>query len=408
MSRLRKGANEVAAVLRDAGYEVYFAGGCVRDSLLGHQAKDFDIVTNARPDEVDGLFKRTVLVGAAFGVVRVLWKHETEYEIASYRSDGVYSDGRRPDEVQYSQLPSEDVERRDFTINALLMNPETDEILDFVNGRVDLEAGLIRAVGQAERRFQEDRLRILRAVRFASRFGFEIEENTRKAMADHAVNITDVSEERIVMELHGIWTSSRPEQGMRLMADIGLLAALFEFLPANQYEELSRRHRQLSMMQSPLNLDARCALGWSVLLDLSEKIQPEPVLRRFKLSRNLMGLVTRILSQKHKLTGIEKLSQADQVRIVRDDNFEVFMGFLDAVGFEDESRSRAWRIVQDELEQSPLPQLPLLTGGDLSDLGFTPGPLFKKILRAVEDEVYERRLMTKDQALTWVKAQDWG
>src|SRR5262249_5445077 len=158
---LIEGAREVAKTLRERGFEAYFAGGCVRDLLLGRPPKDVDLVTDALPGEVSAIFKRTVQVGAAFGVVRVLAGPQHEYEIATYRTETEYSDGRRPDRVAYSKSKEEDVHRRDFTINALLMDPVSGEVLDFVGGREDLGKKLIRAVGDPERRFHEDRLRML-------------------------------------------------------------------------------------------------------------------------------------------------------------------------------------------------------------------------------------------------------
>jgi tRNA nucleotidyltransferase/poly(A) polymerase len=407
MSGLRRGADEVAAVLRAAGYEVFFAGGSVRDFVLGIDPKDYDLVSNARPEEVDRLFKRTVLVGAAFGVVRVLWKAGQEYEIATYRSDGAYSDGRRPDLVKYSDSKEEDVLRRDFTINALLMNPETDEVIDLVDGRRDLKAGLIKAVGEADRRFREDRLRMLRAIRFAARFGFTIEKETKKAICEHASQIGEVSKERIVMELHGIWTSSRPALGMSLMAETGLLASVFEFLPRDLHQSLGERYHRLSSNQTLFSLDERFALAWSVLLDMSSSIQVAKRLREFKLSRSLQGMVLSILSAKDKVQSISSLSVADRVRVVRSEFFELYLGFLMAIEHESESVIRDWRDVQADLVQSPLPPLPLVNGGDLAQLGHRPGPLFKKILTAVETEVFERRLTTKAEAITWIKKQEW-
>ncbi|MEE2901160.1 MAG: CCA tRNA nucleotidyltransferase, partial [Myxococcota bacterium] len=186
MSELQQGAVEVAKILNDAGYEVFYAGGSVRDLLLGLEPKDFDLVTSAKPEEIDALFRRTVLVGANFGVVRVLWSKRREYEVATYRREGKYTDGRRPDEVIYSDSKEEDVQRRDFTINALLMDPFTQEIFDFVSGEDDLSKRRIRAVGHAETRFQEDRLRLLRAIRFAARFNFEIENETYESICRNA------------------------------------------------------------------------------------------------------------------------------------------------------------------------------------------------------------------------------
>ena len=168
---LREGADRVAAILREGGHQAYFAGGCVRDALLGQRPKDYDIATDATPERVAALFRRTVLVGAAFGVVKVLLGRR-EYEVATFRTEGQYTDGRRPDAVAYATDPEEDVRRRDFTVNALLMDPRDDRVVDYVGGQADLQVGVISAVGDPIERFHEDRLRMLRAVRFAARLGF--------------------------------------------------------------------------------------------------------------------------------------------------------------------------------------------------------------------------------------------
>ena len=408
MKDLRKGAIEVAQQIRDAGYEAYFAGGSVRDLLLGLTPKDFDLVTDATPQEVDKLFKRTVLVGAQFGVIRVLWSGKREYEIASYRSDGLYTDGRRPNDVEYSKSKEEDVKRRDFTVNALLMDPFTDEVFDYVEGRIDLEAGLIRAVGEADRRFQEDRLRLLRAIRFAARFGFEIEPLTMKAIIGHASHINEVSEERIVTELHGIWMSARPEHGMSLLSKTGLLDALFTDLVHEDHAEVLRRFTTFSDLPSVSDSEDVHALAWALLLDVCSLSNLDATLRRLKLSRSLMKKISSLLTMKPDLLACEQLTSAEKIRTARHPNFQTALRFLEGLRGRDAEVLSSWQKVQDDLKTSPLPKLPLLTGADLSKLGYKPGPIFKKILRGVEDEVFERRVATTQEALDWVKAQDWS
>ena len=235
-----QGALTVARTLRAAGFEAYYAGGCVRDKQLGIMPKDYDIVTDALPAQVGGLFKRSVMVGAAFGVVKVIIGRGLEYEIATYRHDGEYLDGRRPDRVTYSSDKDEDVHRRDFTINALLMDPETSEVIDLVDGLADLEAKLIRTVGDPEQRFAEDRLRMLRAVRFAARYDFAIHGDTADAIRLHASEIGDVSVERIVHEVHGIWDSKHPDLGAALLHSTGLTPAVVDFLSG--HDEVEARH----------------------------------------------------------------------------------------------------------------------------------------------------------------------
>ena len=218
-------AARIVAKLQAAGFSAYFVGGCVRDRLMGIVPKDYDIATSALPQEVGRLFPRTVAVGAAFGVVRVL-EEEGSYEVATFRSDGAYSDGRRPSEVAYSTDPRLDVQRRDFTINGLLYDPSSRQVLDFVGGERDIRSGVIRTIGSAERRFREDKLRLVRAVRFAARFRYELEKETLAAMRDQAAQVTRVSPERIREELARILTEGYAADGIRGLEQVGLLTHL--------------------------------------------------------------------------------------------------------------------------------------------------------------------------------------
>src|SRR5437899_12030590 len=196
----REMANSICDALRRSGYQALLVGGCVRDLLLGREPADYDVTTAATPDQVAALFPESVAVGAQFGVI-LIPRDGVKVEVATFRSDTGYSDGRHPDSVVYSKAPKEDVQRRDFTINGLLMRHDTGEVLDFVGGQEDLKAGMIRAIGDPERRFAEDKLRMMRAGRFAGRFGFEIEETTFHAIQRHAQEIQQVSPERLREEL---------------------------------------------------------------------------------------------------------------------------------------------------------------------------------------------------------------
>ena len=202
--------------LRGAGHQAYFVGGCVRDILLGREPADFDVATDATPDQVQQIFPHSVAVGAQFGVVIVTDEtgDEAQVEVATFRSDVGYSDGRHPDQVVYATSPEEDVKRRDFTINALLLNPETGDVRDFVGGRDDLRAGIIRAIGNPEQRFREDKLRMIRAVRFAARFGYVIDKDTFDAVVKLAPDVRQVSAERIRDELTKLLTEGAAPQGV--------------------------------------------------------------------------------------------------------------------------------------------------------------------------------------------------
>jgi poly(A) polymerase len=225
-------ATDVVRQLRRAGHDAFFAGGCVRDMLLGREPSDYDVATSARPEAVARLFPETVAVGKAFGVVRVRLQGE-EFDVATFRVEGPYSDGRRPDTVRFASA-REDVLRRDFTINGLLYDPLEEEVLDWVGGEADLRVGLIRAIGDAAARFEEDRLRLLRAVRFAAQLGFRLERETRRALVRLAPEVASVSGERVREELKRLLLARRRKSGLRLLDAVGLLAVLLPEVSAGK------------------------------------------------------------------------------------------------------------------------------------------------------------------------------
>ena len=277
-------AREIVRVLRRAGHEAYFAGGCVRDMLLGEEPKDFDVATSATPEAVTGLFAKTFAVGAHFGVVLVCVEGATEEiatEVATFRNDGVYTDGRRPDAVRFSIEAREDVVRRDFTINGMLLDPlrldETGDlagaVLDYVGGRVDLEAGVVRAIGDARVRFAEDKLRMLRGVRFGARLGFRIERETMRAMQATAGEIGQVSCERVRDELTRMLTEGHARRAFELMDEAGLLAEVLpEAVRMHGVEQPPEWHPEGDVWVHTMllleRLEPGCAgtLGWGALL----------------------------------------------------------------------------------------------------------------------------------------------
>ena len=408
VNSLRAGANRVAEVLRGAGYAAYFAGGCVRDGLLGVEPKDYDITTDATPDEVAALFRRTIMVGAAFGVVKVVLGKARDYEVATFRADGEYSDGRRPDGVRYSKTAKEDVERRDFTVNALLMDPETDEIIDYVDGREDLAAGRVRAVGDPAVRFAEDRLRMLRAVRFAARFGFEIEPATFAAMADNAAHLGDVSVERIAAELEGIFRSADPGHGYALMMQVGLLEPA---LPASRSRgEAGRRRVHEALARLPtaaagLEPAERTIVGWALAHEGMVGKAAEAALRDLKLSREQIRGARALLEAQPVLEAMAPPDGADAVRLFASPAAKSMLAFQGCLlGPQAEPVARARALLAD-LAERPLPPRPLVTGADLQALGMQPGRHFKALLEAVDVEVLERRISCKDDAIAFVRAQ---
>ena len=406
MSELQQGAVEVAKILRDAGYEVFYAGGSVRDLLLGLEPKDFDLVTNAKPQEIDALFRRTVLVGANFGVVRVLWSKRREYEVATYRREGKYTDGRRPDEVIYSDSKEEDVQRRDFTINALLMDPFTQEIFDFVSGEDDLSKREIRAVGHAETRFQEDRLRLLRAIRFAARFNFEIENETYESICRNAQFLREVSVERIVAELDGIWKCSHPALGYRLLVDSELAQTIFPKLRAADHAKLTEWTHHVGQWKQGTD-EQRIVVCWSMLAYFQDKDDREAWLTEFKFSRARIRAIQSVLSMYETLENFSSVSLAEQTRLVRDEKFDAASFLFQATHPKDGSTVRQCEELLADLEENPLPPLPMIDGKNLAQMGFRPGPLFKRILREVEDRILERKISSKAEAQEWVLSQKW-
>lgn len=397
---LEEGARRVARTLREAGHEAYFAGGCVRDLLLQRAPKDFDVATDARPEQIEKLFRRTLMIGAAFGVVQVrLGGHG--YEVATYRRDAEYTDGRRPETVHYSTSKEEDVERRDFTINALLMDPETREVIDLVGGKADLVARQVRAVGDPEARFAEDRLRMLRAVRFATRFDFDIEPKTAEAIRRHARNLGAVSRERVLHELEQIFTSDHPGPGLLRLEALGLAQPALPFLPDDAVERRARYEAVDRARLPERRADLRTKLALALLLGPSSTRDAEAALRALKTSRKLIQSVNELLQIRELLERPDAHREADWVRLAGDVDADRTDAFARGSGC-DEAADRLAGIRRD-VASDPLPERPVLSGRDLAREGLPPGPEFKSLLRAVDDLVLERRLRTADEARAWVR-----
>ena len=424
-------AQQVTAALRAAGHAAYLAGGCVRDLVAGREPSDFDVATAARPEQVLALFPGSVLVGAHFGVVLV----EREVEVATFRSDHSYRDGRHPDEVVFETDPRQDVLRRDFTINGLLMDPETREILDFVGGRADLHAGLIRAIGDPHRRFEEDHLRMLRAVRFAARFGFAIEPATLAAIQQLAPRIGRVSAERIRDELTRILTEGQPRRGMELLDETGLLAEVLPECRALQgVEQPPEYHPEgdvwvhtLLMLQS---LDRPSAvLAWGVLLhdigkpatfrraadrirfdghvDAGLKIA-RPILARLKFSNDDTDRILALVANHMRFMDAPRMKESTLKKFLRLDHFDEHLALHKADCLASHGGLDNYEFVSAKLASLPPEQLrpaPFVTGHDLIALGLAPGPDFKRILAEAEDLQLEGRLRTREEALAWARGR---
>lgn len=424
-------AQQVTSTLRAAGHSAYLAGGCVRDLLLGREPADFDVATAARPDQVLELFPGSVAVGAHFGVVLV----QGDVEVATFRSDHSYRDGRHPDTVVFENDPRQDVVRRDFTINGLLMDPETGEVLDFVGGRDDLRAGVIRAIGDPRRRFAEDHLRMLRAVRFAARFGYTIEPETLAAIRELASRIHRVSAERVRDELTRILTEGQPRRGLELLDETGLLAEVLPECRALQgVEQPPEYHPEgdvwihtLLMLQSLEQPSP--ALAWGVLLHdigkpatfrrAADRIRfdghvdaglaiARPLLARLKFSNADTDRILALIANHMRFMDAPRMKESTLKKFLRLDHFDEHLALHKADCHSSHGGLQNYDFVRAKLAALPPEQLkpaPLVTGRDLIALGMAPGPEFKRILAEAEDLQLEGRFGSREEALEWVQGR---
>lgn len=383
-------ARMVAARLKEKGHKAFFAGGCVRDMLLGRPISDYDIATSAKPQEVQKLFRRTLKVGVQFGIVIAI-VDGYQIEIATFRSDGQYLDGRRPENVIFSS-PEEDAARRDFTINGLFYDPEEDKLFDYVGGQEDLWRGQIRAIGEAKERILEDHLRLLRAVRFSARFGFPIEEKTRHAVEEHSHLISKVSPERIKEELGKILKEPTRAQGLTPLLDLGLLKEIDMSLYIDVEGRRQDTQRQLDLLpkKAPTPVVWACFLG-------KEKLA-ERILRQLKGSNDLREKTVAILSHSDDYENYRSLSLSKRKRLLRrteqSDHFLYAWslalarnGDLRNVMAAAEDRKR----FGEQGDGSLFADL-IVRGHDLIALGLKPGRAFKQMLQVAEDAQLEGNL----------------
>jgi poly(A) polymerase len=439
-------AASIARRLREAGHQAYFAGGCVRDLLLGVVPKDYDVATSATPDEVIALFAKTFTVGAHFGVVLVV-QDNVATEVATFRSDGAYSDGRRPDAVRFSTNAREDVLRRDFTINGMLLDPVIYEqthdaataTLDYVGGRHDLAAGVVRAIGDASLRFAEDKLRMLRAVRFAARFNFQIEEKTFAAMRAHASAIHQVSRERIREELTRMLTEGAARRAFELLDASGLLAEVLPEIvrmhgvaqpPQFHPEGDVWVHTMLLLSQLPAGCSA--TLAWGALLhdagkpatftppkDAQDRIRfnghvevgvriAEDICARLRFSNEEMAQIASLVKNHMRFGDVREMKESTLKRFLRLENFPEHLELhrMDCMAAHGDLSlyEFAKAAYESHPEEAVRPAL-LLTGRELIAAGYRPGEKFKEMLAFAEDAQLEGRVTTTDEALALVKMQ---
>lgn len=424
-------ANRIINTLRGAKYQAYLVGGCVRDLLLGRPPKDFDVATDARPAEILNLFPGSGCVGAHFGVVLVR-DRDAQVEVATFRSDRDYADGRRPSSVQFETSPREDAVRRDFTINGLLMDPDTGEVLDFVGGRDDLARGLVRAIGDSEMRFREDHLRLLRAIRFAARLQFEIEPATFDAIRRHHALIRTVSAERVRDELVRILTEGGARRGFELLDATGLLDDLLPEVaamkgvaqPPEFHPEGDVWVHTLLLLDRLDRASPTLALG-ALLHDvgkpptfrIAERIRFDGhveagvelaagILDRLRFSRHDTDQVEALIANHMRFKDVPRMKESTLKRFLRLPQFEEHLELHRLDCLASHGQLENYELVRRKLEELPQEQLkpkPLLTGHDLIAEGYEPGPLFSEILRALEDAQLEGRINDRADALALVR-----
>jgi poly(A) polymerase len=451
LSNAKQHAAEIVRTLREHSHQAYFAGGCVRDLLLAHNPADYDVATDATPRQVMQIFPETYAVGEQFGVVLVPVDSFDEstpadgssvrttrkaIEVATFRSDVGYSDGRHPDKVRFSKDPREDVERRDFTINGMMLDPATNEILDFVGGRDDLKAGIIRAIGDPERRFTEDKLRMLRAVRFAARFDYQIDPVTMAAIQKLAPKIRQVSCERIREELTKMLTEGRARRAFQLLDESRLLAEVLPEIAAMKgVEQPPQFHPEgdvfvhTLLLLDKLPAGASKTLAWGALLhDVGKpptfRVTPDrirfdghvevgvkmaaEICRRLRFSNSETDQILALVDNHMRFADVLRMKQSTLKRFLRLPAFDEHLELHRMDVLSSNGNLEAYNYSREQLHAIPpeaiRPQA-LVTGRDLIEAGYVPGPRFKEILSAIEDAQLEGRITSLEDALAYIQKQ---
>jgi len=436
---VKDSAVNIVRTLRQQGHQAYLVGGCVRDLLLGREPADYDVATDAEPGRVMSIFPRTVAVGARFGVILVQTSDTAEenVEVATFRSDGRYTDGRHPDEVRFTRDARQDVQRRDFTINGLLLDPlANNEVLDYVGGREDLKSGVIRTIGEPARRFAEDKLRMLRAVRFAARFGYSIEAATLRAIQGLAPRINDVSHERVRDELVKMLTEGHARRAFELLDEARLLR---EILPeVSKMKGIAQPpqfhpegdvwvHTLLLLEKLPENCPATLALG-ALLHDVGKpptfRAAPdrirfdnhaevgtrmaEEICQRLRLSNAETEQVCALVGNHMRFAELKRMRESTLKRFLRQPRFDEHLEMHRIDCLSSHGDLSLYEFAKEKLASTPQEQIrpgPLITGDDLIAAGYVPGPRFKQILAAVEDAQLEGRISSREQALELARSE---
>jgi poly(A) polymerase len=435
-------ATRIARSLREHGYSAYLVGGCVRDLLLNREPADYDVATSATPHDVIRIFPQTFAVGAQFGVVLVPVRRDNPEgerdnfatEVATFRSDGAYSDGRHPDEVQFSKDARMDVQRRDFTINGLLLDPDTREVLDYVGGRDDLQRGIVRTIGKAHQRFAEDKLRMLRAVRFAARFGYSIDDQTFAAIRELAPQIHQVSHERVRDEILKMLTEGRARRAFELLDQTNLLEQVLPEIKKMQGVEQPPQyhpegdvwvHTLMLLEGLPAGCPKTLALG-ALLHDVGKpptfRVAPdrirfdqhaeigtkmaEEICRRFRLSNDDTGQVLSLVANHMRFADVTRMKDSTLKRFFRLPGFEQHLELHRLDCMSSHRDLSLYDFANKKFHALPAEQIrptPLITGDDLIQAGYKPGPQFKELLTAVEDAQLDGSISTKEEALDLVR-----
>jgi len=433
---VKTAAIDIVRRLQQAGFEAFWVGGCVRDSLLGREPDDYDIATNALPDSIEKLFPKTIGVGKKFGVILVI-EDAHEFQVATFRAESDYEDGRRPQHVTFGD-PKADALRRDFTVNGLFFDPIKNETRDWVGGERDLRAKIIRTIGVPEERFAEDHLRLLRAVRFATQLGFEIEAKTFAAVKALAPKITVISAERIRDELIKLFAPPHAARGLQLLHESGLLKHILPELAATVHCEQSPDYHpegsvfnHLLLMLKKLPPDAHPSLAWAVLFhDIAKPLtassdpetgsihfyeherigaeMTETILQRLKFPRKQMDEIAFAVLHHMQFKDAPQMRKATLRRMLLRETFplELALHRLDCLGSHGKLDIYDF-LVHENSELAKQPEIipPLLTGEDLIALGMKPGPQMGALLNELRDKQLAEELKTAEQAREWAKKQ---
>ena len=426
-------ALNILRTLHAAGYEAWLVGGCVRDELRGVAPKDFDIATNALPEQVESLFPKTIGVGKSFGVMLVL-ENDQQFEVATFRAESGYTDGRRPDTVTFGDAEA-DALRRDFTINGLFLNPITNELRDWVGGEADLKARVLRTIGDPAERFGEDHLRLLRAVRFAAQLDFQIEPATFAAVQQHAEKINRVSAERIRDELLKLFRPPHAARGLDLLRDSGLLAHVLPEMmltigceQSPEYHPEGDVYKHIRLMLDSMAEDAPAELPWTILLhDIAKPAtaavgedgrihnyghdklgaeMSEVILERLKFPRKQIDAIVFTVLKHMNLAAAPKMRKAKLRRMLLRPTFdlELEQHRIDCLGSHAKLDIYDFlRAEQAALAEQPALIEPLVSGRDLIDLGIKPGPPMGELLNAIRDLQLAEEFSTREEALAWAK-----